>query len=131
MAGPYWAHKDDGSWSIAKGEYDPEWENAQAVAFREFLEEVGRPAPDGELIELDEVTLPSGKRIRTFAVHTEEELVFVSSNLFEMQWPPGSGQLRSFPETDGAAWFSLDVAQVKIVGGQRPIVEAFSRVFGV
>ncbi|MBK9433596.1 MAG: NUDIX domain-containing protein [Micrococcales bacterium] len=128
MAGPYWAHKDHGAWSIAKGEYDPTTEDARAVAAREFQEEVGRPAPGGEWLDAGETRMPSGKRVRAFVVETDEELAFVSSNLFDMEWPPRSGQIQQFPETDDAQWFTIEVAQVKIVSGQRPILEAVSRV---
>lgn len=128
MAGPYWAHKDDGAWSIAKGEYDPTSEDARAVAAREFEEEVGRPAPGGEWLDAGETTMPSGKRVRAFVVETDQDLAFVNSNLFDMEWPPRSGQMQRFPETDDAQWFPLAAAKVKIVSGQRPILEAVSGV---
>jgi predicted NUDIX family NTP pyrophosphohydrolase len=128
MSGPYWAHKDDGAWSIAKGEYDPTSEDARAVAAREFEEEVGRPAPGGEWLDVGETRMPSGKRVRAFVVETDQDLAFVSSNLFDMEWPPRSGQIQRFPETDDAQWFPLEVARVKIVSGQRPILDAVSSV---
>ena len=126
MAGPYWAHKGDGAWSIAKGEYNPASEDAWEVAQREFCEEVGMPAPAGERTDLGEHRMPSGKRVRVFAVRTEATLRFISSNLFDMEWPPGSGRIQQFPETDDAAWFGLDEAAVKIVSGQREIVRVFA-----
>lgn len=122
MAGPYWAHKDDGAWSVAKGEYDPATEQPWEVAQREFAEEVGIPAPAGERWDLGETRLPSGKRVQVYAVHTDAPLAFVSSNLFEMEWPRGSGQITQFPETDAAQWFPLSVAEIKIVSGQRPVL---------
>ncbi len=131
MAGPYWAHKDDGAWSIAKGEYDPTVEDARVVAAREFEEEVGRPAPGGEWLDAGETRMPSGKCVRAFAVETDEDLAFVSSNLFDMEWPPHSGQMQQFPETDNAQWFTLEDARVKIVSGQRPILEAVNSVIGL
>lgn len=130
MAGPYWAHKDDGAWSIAKGEYDPAAEDPWAVAQREFGEEVGMPAPAGQPLDIGEHRLPSGKRVRTFAVQTDEELVFVSSNSFTMQWPPHSGQMQQFPETDAAGWFGLEVARRKLVSGQVPILEVLVAAVG-
>lgn len=125
MAGPYWAHKDDGSWSIAKGEYDPRTEDAWAVAQREFTEETGQPPPIGTPEDVGEYAMPSGKRVRVFAVETGEPLEFVSSNTFEMEWPAGSGILSSFPETDAAAWFDIPTARLKIVSGQLRLIEAF------
>lgn len=123
MAGPYWAHKDDGSWSIAKGEYDPETEDAWGVAQREFGEEVGIPAPQGESLDIGEHRMPSGKRVRVYLVETPQDLHFVSSNLFEMEWPRGSGVIAEFPETDGAQWFGLAAARRKLVSGQVPILD--------
>ena len=123
MAGPYWAHKDDGAWSIAKGEYDPEFEDPWAVAQREFCEEVGIPAPPGEWRDIGEHRMPSGKRVRVFLVETSQDLRFVSSNLFEMEWPRGSGTIAEFPETDDARWFDLETAGRKLVSGQVPILD--------
>ena len=123
MAGPYWAHKDDGAWSIAKGEYDPVVEDPWEVAQREFDEEVGLPAPSGEPMDIGEHQMPSGKRVRVFLVQTDQDIHFVSSNLFEMEWPRGSGTIASFPETDDARWFDLDTARRKLVSGQTPILE--------
>lgn len=123
MAGPYWAHKDDGAWSITKGEYDPEFEDPWAVAQREFCEEVGIPAPPGESRDIGEHRMPSGKRVRVFLVETSQDLRFVSSNLFEMEWPRGSGTIAEFPETDDARWFDLETAGRKLVSGQVPILD--------
>jgi predicted NUDIX family NTP pyrophosphohydrolase len=126
MAGPYWAHKDDGAWSVAKGEYDPSREDPKEVAAREFGEEVGAPAPRGTWTDLGETPMPSGKRVRVFAVLTDEPLAFVSSNLFEMEWPPLSGRIQRFPETDGAGWFGVEQARTKIVRGQVPILDSLT-----
>lgn len=126
MAGPYWAHKNDGAWSIAKGEYDPLTQDAWEVAQQEFFEEVGMPAPAGERTDLGEYRMPSGKRVRVFALRTAATLRFITSNPFEMEWPPGSGRMQQFPETDDAAWFGLDEAAVKIVRGQREIMSALA-----
>lgn len=130
MAGPYWSHKDDGAWSIPKGEYDPQREDPREVAMREFGEEVGMPAPGGTWQDLGQHRLPSGKRVRTFAVQTAEELAFVSSNLFTMQWPPHSGRFQEFPETDAAAWFPLGQARRKLVAGQVPILDLLLGALG-
>lgn len=126
MAGPYWAHKDEGAWSIAKGEYDPQAEDPWEVAQREFLEEVGMEPPQGDPLDLGEFRMPSGKRVRVFAVATATPLAFVSSNLFSLEWPPRSGQIQQFPETDDARWFGIDAAMVRIVAGQREIITALA-----
>ncbi len=123
MAGPYWAHKDDGAWSIAKGEYDPATEDPRAVAVREFVEEVGVPVPPGQWLDIGAIVMPSGKRVRAFALETDVDLAFVSSNLFTMEWPPRSGRMMEFPETDGAAWFPIPEAEIKLVSGQLPLLD--------
>lgn len=124
MAGPIWGHKDDGAWSVAKGEYNPEIEDPVEVAAREFAEEVGSPPPQGEWRDLGEIHMSRARKyVRTFAVATDEHLRFVSSNLFKMEWPPHSGQFRQFPETDAAAWFDTAVARQKLLTGQRPIID--------
>lgn len=129
-AGPYWEGKDEGAWSIAKGEYDPGDEDPIDVARREFAEEVGRPAPAGEFQDLGETRMPSGKRVRAFAVETHEPLSFVASNMFTMEWPPRSGRLAEFPEVDDAAWFGMDVAGRKVVPGQVPLLVALVALVG-
>lgn len=131
MGGPLWQHKDDGAWSVAKGEYDPAEETPPQVARREFHEEVGIPAPEGEYLDLGEIRLPSGKRVRTYAVATEEPLTFVASNTFTMEWPPHSGAIGEFPEVDGADWFTADRARSKLIPSQVPILEVLlARVGG-
>lgn len=124
MGGPLWEHKDNGAWSIAKGEYDPAEETPTQVARREFHEEVGIPAPDGDYLDLGETRLPSGKRVQTYAVATDEPLAFVASNTFTMEWPPHSGTVGEFPEVDGADWFTPDQARVKLMPSQIPILDA-------
>lgn len=118
MGGPFWEHKDDGAWSIAKGEYDPHEESPLQVARREFQEEVGLPAPEGDPIDLGEVELRSGKRVQVHAVATDEELHFVASNTFTMEWPRHSGVIAEFPEADGAAWFGIHEARRKVLPSQ-------------
>ncbi len=120
--GPFWAKKDLGAWSIPKGEYE-EGENALAVARREFQEELGSPVPTGATVELGELVQPSRKVITTFALEGEFDPASLKSNRFEMEWPPKSGRLQSFPEVDRAAWFTLDEAREKILPGQRPFID--------
>lgn len=128
MGGPFWAHRDRGAWSIPKGEYDPSDELPEDVARREFLEEIGVPAPEGELLDLGVHVQPSGKRVWAFAVAAPaaEEIRYVQSNEFTLEWPRGSGALRSFPEIDRAEWFPLDEASHRVVSGQVPILDALA-----
>ena len=120
--GPFWAKKDLGAWSIPKGEYD-EGEDPFAVARREFEEELGEPAPAGDAIELGELVQPSRKVITAFAIEGDFDPRGLKSNLFELEWPPKSGRLQSFPEVDRAQWFTLDEAREKILPGQRPFID--------
>jgi predicted NUDIX family NTP pyrophosphohydrolase len=120
--GPFWAKKDLGAWSIPKGEYE-EGENPLAVARREFEEELGSSAPAGATSELGELVQPSRKVITAFAVEGDFDAGTFTSNLFEMEWPPKSGRLQSFPEIDRAQWFPLEEAREKILPGQRPFID--------
>ena len=120
--GPFWAKKDLGAWSIPKGEYE-EGEDPLAVARREFEEELGEPAPAGDAIELGELVQPSRKVITAFAIEGDFDPSGLKSNLFELEWPPKSGLLQSFPEVDRAQWFTLDEAREKILPGQRPFID--------
>jgi predicted NUDIX family NTP pyrophosphohydrolase len=119
--GPFWARKDEGAWSIPKGEYE-EGEEALAVAMREFTEEVG-VAVDGAFLDLGEVTQPGRKVVRAFALAGDVDVNNLKSNTFEMEWPPKSGRRQSFPEVDRAEWFAPDAARRKILAGQRPFIE--------
>jgi predicted NUDIX family NTP pyrophosphohydrolase len=119
--GPFWAKKDDGAWSIAKGEYN-DGEAPLAVAKREFAEEVGA-APDGDFIDLGDVTQAGRKVVRAFAVEGDFDVARLQSNTFEIEWPPKSGRKQSFPEVDRAEWFAPDEARRKILAGQRPLIE--------
>jgi predicted NUDIX family NTP pyrophosphohydrolase len=118
--GPYWAKKDEGAWSIPKGEYE-ESEDALACAVREFAEELGSEA-EGKFIDLGEVAQPSRKVVRAFAVEGTFDPATLKSNQFEMEWPPKSGRLQSFPEVDRASWFSPETAKIKILQGQQGFI---------
>lgn len=120
--GPFWAKKDLGAWSIPKGEHG-EGEDALAVARREFQEELGEPPPAGDAIELGELVQPSQKVITAFAMEGDLDPSRLKSNLFEMEWPPKSGRLQSFPEVDRAAWFPVEEARDKLLPGQRPFID--------
>ena len=120
--GPFWARKDDGAWSIPKGEYDP-GEDPWDAARREFAEELGCPAPDGPRRELGTATQPSGKILTVFAVAADLDLSDFRSNTFTLEWPKGSGRLREFPELDRVAWLPVPDARVKLLKGQRVFLD--------
>jgi predicted NUDIX family NTP pyrophosphohydrolase len=121
--GPFWAKKDEGAWSIPKGLYEDD-EDALVAAQREFAEEVGT-AIVGDFVALGEFRLPSGKRLSVWAVEGEIDANTITSNLFEMEWPPRSGKRVQFPEVDRAGWFTPDRARVKLTKGQLPMLDAF------
>jgi len=122
MGGPYWTRKDAGAWTIPKGEIEP-GEEPIAVAHREFCEEIGSPVPPGDPIDLGEVRQAGGKSVRAWAVEGDLEASAIGSNTFELEWPPKSGRMQSFPEIDRAAWFDLATAAEKIVVGQRTFLD--------
>ena len=127
--GPFWANKDLGAWSIPKGEYETD-EEPLAAAKREFDEEVGAPAPEGSYLSLGEFKQPSDKIVHAFALESDFDLEQFQSNLFEMEWPPRSGQKQTYPENDKAGWMPLDVAGSKIVKGQVPVLERLAEELG-
>lgn len=124
MGGPFWVRKDEGAWSIPKGELAGR-ELPLDAALREFHEELGVPAPDVEYTELGTFAYSSRKRVIVFS---GDGSGFAASNFifgtFEMQWPPRSGRTQSFPEVDRAEWMPVDVARPRLVKGQRPALDA-------
>jgi len=114
--GPFWAKKDAGAWSIPKGEY-AQGEDALAVAKREFEEETGT-RPDGKFLPLGEVVQAGGKIVTAWALEGDFDPATLTSNRFELEWPPKSGRRQSFPEVDRAQWFSTDEARRRILAGQ-------------
>ena len=126
--GPYWAKKDDAAWSIPKGLFE-EGEDPLAAARREFHEETGT-AVDGAFTLLGEFPQPGGKRITAFAVEAGIDETSITSNLFEMEWPPKSGARRQFPEVDRAAWFDIETALKKVTRGQIAVIQALARHLG-
>jgi predicted NUDIX family NTP pyrophosphohydrolase len=120
--GPLWARRDLGAWSIPKGEIEA-GEAPLAAARREFAEELGRPAPDGEPRALGEVRLKSGKRVLGWALAGELDADAIVSDTFEMQWPPRSGRTQAFPEVDRAMWCDLETARAKLNPAQATFVE--------
>jgi predicted NUDIX family NTP pyrophosphohydrolase len=121
--GPFWARKDDGAWSIPKGEYNI-GEEPWAAAQREFGEELGLPAPVGPRFDLGEVRQTGGKFVTAFAVHADLDIDGARSNTFELEWPKGSGRVREYPEVDRAAWVPVATARVKLLKGQLPLLDA-------
>jgi predicted NUDIX family NTP pyrophosphohydrolase len=124
--GPYWARKDDGAWSIPKGEYE-QGEEALLAAQREFLEETG-VAVNGPFLALAPVRQPSGKIITAWAVEGDLDPTRLRSNRFSLEWPPKSGVMQSFPEVDRGAWFSLVHARGKLSPGQRPLLRGLTEL---
>jgi predicted NUDIX family NTP pyrophosphohydrolase len=121
--GPYWASKDEGAWSIPKGEYAPD-EEPLAAAQREFQEETGLPL-SGRFIALPPVRQASGKQVLAWAVEaTDLDPTRVRSNCFKLEWPPRSGVQQEFPEVDRAGWFALPEAERKLIAGQRALLQS-------
>ena len=119
--GPFYKTKDEGVWSIPKGEYTNEM--PLEVAKREFTEETGNTIKDEVFIELGDAKLKSGKNIMAWAVCIDFDTSFISSNMFEIEWPPRSGRMESFPEVDKAEWFSILEARKKIHPGQHVFLD--------
>lgn len=124
--GPFFKNKDDGAWSIPKGEFI-DGEAALNAAQREFEEETGQKI-DGNFIELKPVTLKSGKKVYAWAVEGDIDHDTIMSNTFEMEWPPKSDKKQNFPEIDRAAWFEAETAKTKINPGQVGLVEELIRL---
>jgi predicted NUDIX family NTP pyrophosphohydrolase len=123
--GPFWAKRDLGAWSIPKGE-PGEGEDLRQCALRELAEELGPAAPSldpDDLIELGSVRQKAGKVVHAWAAEGEFDPTALSSNSFELEWPPRSGKRRKFPEVDRAEWFDPAGAQRKILPAQGPFIE--------
>jgi len=119
--GPFWRNKDEGAWSIPKGEMEDR-EDAAVTARREFLEETG-VSISGPFKSLGEIRQRGGKNVVAFAVEGDIDVAAIESNTFEIEWPPKSGKMQSFPEIDRAEWFDLPTASMKILEGQRPLLD--------
>ena len=124
--GPYWAKADDGAWSVAKGEYES-GDDPEEAAHREFVEEIGTQPPTGTTIDLGELRQPSGKRISVWAIDAPSfEVAQVTSNEFEIEWPPRSGRTARFPEVDRAEWVPMATARRKLLEGQVAFLDRLS-----
>ena len=121
--GPFWARRDDGAWSIPKGEYD-DGEEPLAAALREFEEEIGSALDAvGELVELGEVRQRNRKVVTAWAAEGDVDASAVRSNTFMMEWPPRSGRQQEFPEIDRAEWFTLARARAKLIEAQAAFLD--------
>jgi predicted NUDIX family NTP pyrophosphohydrolase len=119
--GPFWAKKDEGAWSIPKGEFD-ENEDALSAAKREFFEETGFEIT-GECKPLNPIKQKSGKTVYAWAAEGDLDPLQIVSNTFEMEWPPRSGKMKAFPEIDKAEWFTVEEAKKKILPAQVSLLE--------
>ena len=125
--GPFWAKRDEGAWSIPKGEIEP-GEQAIDVACREFQEELGAPPPEGELTPLGSVRQSGGKVVHVWNASGDFDVAQLKSVGFTMEWPPRSGRMQEFPEVDRAAWFALDEARRMILSSQLPLLDRLARL---
>lgn len=130
MGGPYWSRKERGAWSIPKGGRE-EGETGLEAARREFEEEIGRPAPDGEPVALGDVRQGGGRKIvEAWAIECDIDVSEIDSTLFEMEWPPRSGKLRRFPELDRAEWFGVEAARERIIKAQAAFLDRLLELVG-
>jgi predicted NUDIX family NTP pyrophosphohydrolase len=129
MGGPFWETRDEAAWSIPKGEYAPD-EEPMAAARREFEEELGLQAPDGEWHPLGEARQSSGKLVTAWALEGDLDTSLVVPGTFTMEWPRGSGRFGEFPEIDRAEWHGSDEARRKLVSGQRVFLERLIPLVG-
>jgi predicted NUDIX family NTP pyrophosphohydrolase len=118
--GPFWKNKDAGAWSIPKGEFTDD-EDALDAAIREFREETG-VLLKGDFAALSPVKLKSGKKIYAWALEQYVDPAAITSNMFEIEWPPRSGKLQAFPEIDRAGWFTIEEGLEKINEAQRGLI---------
>jgi predicted NUDIX family NTP pyrophosphohydrolase len=125
--GPFWVRRDAGAWSIPKGEHGDE-EDPQVCARREFSEETGTELPPGELVELGTVRQKNGKWVSAWAAEGDLDAAAITSNTFELEWPPRSGQTQAFPEVDRAGWFPLDDAREKLNPAQTAFLDRLAEL---
>lgn len=128
MGGPYWAARDEGAWSIPKGEFKDD-EEPLAAALREFSEEMGASI-EGDYIPLSPVKQPGGKIVYAWALEGDFDVSKVKSNSYYLEWPPKSGRRQAFPEVDRAGWFSTTQAMHKILKGQRGLIIQLQEILG-
>jgi predicted NUDIX family NTP pyrophosphohydrolase len=127
--GPFWAKRDAGAWSVPKGEHEGD-EDPLAAARREFEEELGTAPPEGEAVDLGEIRQKSGKYVRAWALEGELNAERITSNTFELEWPPRSGRVKAFPEVDRADWFTLEQAREKLNPAQVGLLDRIEERLG-
>jgi predicted NUDIX family NTP pyrophosphohydrolase len=127
--GPFFARKDEGVWSIPKGEIDDD-EEPRAAALREFAEETGTVPPDRDLLDLGEIRQRSGKLVRAWAAEGDLDAGAIVSNTFALEWPPRSGRQQTFPEIDRAEWFGLEEAARRMVPAQAQLLDRLAERAG-
>jgi len=130
MGGPYWVNKDLGHWTIPKGEVERD-EDLVAVARREFEEETGHPVPGGALIELGSIRQKSGKVVYGWAAEGDLDPATAVSNTYEMEWPPRSGRVATFPEIDRVEWSGLKRARKKLKDAQVPFLDRLEEALAI
>jgi len=127
--GPFFKNKDDGSWSIPKGEFLDDEDSLEA-AKREFEEETGQSII-GKFTHLNPITQKGGKKVQAWAVEGDIDHLSIKSNHFEIEWPPRSGKQQSFAEVDRADWFDMEIAKVKINPAQAELIEELVNLPGL
>lgn len=127
--GPYFRDRDEGHWTVPKGEPDPD-EPLLEAAIREFAEETGLPLPDGVRLSLGSITQKGGKVVHAWAVEGDLDPAAARSNHIEIEWPPRSGRLQSFPEIDRVAWFDTADARRRVKAAQIPLIDRLEEALG-
>jgi predicted NUDIX family NTP pyrophosphohydrolase len=122
--GPYWRKKDAEAWSIPKGEFDHESEDALSVAKREFQEETGYSV-DGNFVDLGTIKQSGGKIVHAWGIQGDCDAAKIESNTFTIEWPPRSGKKQAFPEVDRAEWLDIDTAKLKLNKSQLKFIDRF------
>src|SRR5438270_12301935 len=128
--GPFWSRRDAGAWSIPKGEH-PAGEEPLLAARREFAEELGVQPPDGPPEDLGEIRQKAGKRVRAWALEGDLDAGAITSNTFELEWPPRSGRMIEVPEVDRAEWFSIEQAGERINPAQAELLDRLAAALAV
>ena len=127
--GPFGVHKDNGAWSIPKGEFD-QGEDSMETARREFHEETGYKI-EGNLLALTPIKQRSGKTVYAWAIEGDCDADAINSNTFKMEWPRHSGIEKEFPEVDRAAWYVIKDAYEKILPGQHGLLDQLIKILAI